>query len=241
MKTRWVIPAATVSAALIWPGNARAATWTCWRSNTDNWQMEQPDADRAAGLWPTWTDCEAWRNGNPGPEYVWSYGPSVTTTTSELATTTSEPSTTTTSTTTTLTTTTSTTTTTTTIAPETPPKTTALEVTTTTAQATTTTLTPAAYQDATSTTQAKTTQTIATIANTTSTSSSTTTLPLDPSPETIPTTTIVQTDTAEAHAAKVIGAQLAPGVTPLQAESVLIVNVAMTAVSTATRARRRNK
>jgi hypothetical protein len=50
----------------------------------------------------------------------------------------------------------------------------------------------------------------------------------------------VQTDTRAAHAAKVIGAQLAPGVTPLQAQSVLIVNVAMTTVS-AISARRRNE
>ena len=238
MKTRWVIPAATVSAALLWPGNAHATTFTCWRSNTDNWPMEQPDADRAAGLWPTWADCEAWRLGDPGPEYVWSYGPSVTTTTSATATTTSEPATTTSSTTTTLTTTTTSTTTPTTTAPETTTTTTE-PATTTTAPATTTTP-PATYQLATSTTQASPTQTIASIASTTSTSSSTTTLPVDSLPETIPTSTIVQTDTRAVNAAKVIGAQLAPGVTPLQAQTVLVVNVAMQAVSVAA-ARRRNE
>ena len=238
MKTRWVIPAATVSAALLWPGNAHATTFTCWRSNTDNWPMEQPDADRAAGLWPTWADCEAWRLGDPGPEYVWSYGPSVTTTTSATATTTSEPATTTSSTTTTLTTTTTSTTTPTTTAPETTTTTTE-PATTTTAPATTTTP-PATYQLATSTTQASPTQTIASIASTTSTSSSTTTLPVDPLLETIPTSTIVQTDTRAVNAAKVIGAQLAPGVTPLQAQTVLVVNVAMQAVSVAA-ARRRNE
>ena len=238
MKSRWVIPAATVSAALLWPGNAHAATFTCWRSNTDNWPMEQPHADRAAGLWPTWSDCEAWRLGDPGPEYVWSYGPSVTTTTSVLATTTSEPSTTTSSTTTTLTTTTTSTTTPTTTAPET--TTTTTEPATTTTAPTTTTTPPATYQLATSTTQASPTQTIASIASTTSTSSSTTTLPVDPLPETIPTSTIVQTDARAVNAAKVIGAQLAPGVTPLQAQTVLVVNVAMQAVSVAS-ARRRNE
>ena len=250
MKTRWVIPAATVSAAILWPGNAHAITWTCY-ANT-SWPMEQPDADWNAGLRPTWADCEAWRGGNPGPQYVWSYGPSAATTTSVPATTTTEPATTSSTTTTTSTTTTSTTTTTTPVPTETPPATTAPapSSTTTTASvpiaATTTSAAPAArtsttYHDATSTTQATTTQTTATIASTTSTSSSTTILPsMDPPSETIPTTTLVQTDGAAAQASKVIGAQLAPGVTPLQAESVLIVNVAMTTVS-AISARRRNE
>ena len=239
MKTRWVIPAATVSAALLWPGNAHARTFTCLASDTDRWLMEQPDADAAAGYWPTWTDCEAWRNGNPGPQYVWSYAPPVTTTTSVLATTTTETSTTTSSTSTTSTTTTTTTTTPTTTAPETTTTSTA-PATTTTAPATTTTMTTAPYHDATSTTHPNTTQTTASIASTTSTSSSTTTLPVDPLPETIPSTTIVQTDTRAINAAKVIGAQLAPGVTPLQAQTVLVVNVAMQAVSVAS-ARRRNE
>lgn len=252
MKTRWVIPAATVSAAILWPGNANAITWTCWQSNTTKWNIDQPDADYAAGKYPTWADCEAWRDGNPGPQYVWSYGPSAATTTSEPATTTSVTATTSSTTTTTSTTTTSTTTTTTTIPTETPPATTAPAPSSTTTTAsvpsstTTTTVAPAAqttttYQLATSTTQATTTQTTASIASTTSTSSSTTILPsVDPPSETIPTTTLVQTDSPAIHAAKVIGAQLAPGVTPLQAESVLIVNVAMTTVS-AISARRRNE
>jgi len=238
MKTRWVIPAATVSAALMWPGNAHARTFTCLASETDNWTMEQPDADAAAGYWPTWVDCEAWRTGNPGPQYVWSYGPGAATTTSVLATTTTEPATTTSSTTTTLTTTTTSTTTPTTTAPET--TTTTTEPATTTTAPTTTTTAPVTYQLATSTTQASPTQTIASIASTTSTSSSTTTLPVDPLLETIPTSTIVQTDARAVNAAKVIGAQLAPGVTPLQAQTVLVVNVAMQAVSVAS-ARRRNE
>ena len=239
MKTRWVIPAATVSAALLWPGDAHARTFTCWQSNTDNWTMEQPDADANAGYWPTWVDCEAWRLGDPGPQYVWSYGPSVATTTSVPATTTTEPATTTSSTSTTSTTSTTTTTTPTTVAPETTTTSTA-PATTTTAPATTTTTTAAPYHDATSTTHPNTTQTTASIASTTSTSSSTTTLPVDSLPETIPTSTIVQTDARAVNAAKVIGAQLAPGVTPLQAQTVLVVNVAMQAVSVAS-ARRRNE
>ena len=238
MKTRWVIPAATVSAALMWPGNAHARTFTCWQSNTANWPMEQPDADAAAGYWPSWIDCLAWKGGNPGADYVWSYGPTATTT-SEPATTTTETSTTTSSTSTTSTTSTTTTTTPTTIAPETTTTSTA-PAKTTTAPATTTTTTAAPYHDATSTTQPNTTQTTASIASTTSTSSSTTTLPVDPLPETIPSTTIVQTDARAVNAAKVIGAQLAPGVTPLQAQTVLVVNVAMQAVSVAS-ARRRNE
>lgn len=244
MKTRWVIPAATVSAAILWPANAHAITWTCY-ANT-SWAMEQPDADWDAGLRPTWTDCEAWRGGNPGPQYVWSYGPSAATTTSVPATTTTEPATTTSSTTTTSTTsTTSTTTTTTTTTVPAPANTTTTatvqtSTTTTTSASVSPTTTTSVYQLATSTTQDNTTQTIATSANTTSTSSSTTLLPVDPTPETIPTTTIVQTDTRATRAAKIIGAQLAPGVTPLQAQTVLVVNVAMQAVSVAT-ARKHNE
>ena len=228
----------------MWPGNAHAKTFTCWESDTSNWLMEQPDADWDAGYWPNWTDCLAWKGGNPGSQYVWSYGPSVATTTSVLATTTTETSTTTSSTTTssTTSTTSTTTTTTTTVAPAPASTTTTSTVQTSTTTTTAVPVSPTTttYHDATSTTQPKTTQTIATIASTTSTSSSTTTLPVDPLPETIPSTTIVQTDARAVNAAKVIGAQLAPGVTPLQAQTVLVVNVAMQAVSVAS-ARRRNE
>ena len=59
------------------------------------WTMIQPRAHADAGLWPTWTDCLAWRNGNPGPTYVWSYGLPTPTTTEAATTTTEAPTTTT--------------------------------------------------------------------------------------------------------------------------------------------------
>lgn len=120
--------------------------------------MLQPIADYNAGLFPSWQDCEAWRNGTPQEGYVWSYGASVATTTTMPQTTTSSsttlPETTTSSSTTTTvpettttqgtTTTTTNTTTTTTQAPPPPPPppppapTTTETTTTTTIQETTT-------------------------------------------------------------------------------------------------------
>lgn len=62
----------------------------------NEWRMIQPRAHVDAGLFPTWADCLAWRNGDPGPTYVWSYGVPTVTTTTEAATTTTEATTTTT-------------------------------------------------------------------------------------------------------------------------------------------------
>ena len=241
MTTRWVIPAATVSLALLWPGNAHAQAWTCWESNTVQWQMIQPDEHYAAGLMPSWADCLAWKDGDPGPEYVWSYGQPTPTTTSAPATTTTVPATTSTSTTVPETTTTSSTTAPTTTAPAT---TTTAAATTTAAPTTTTTTAPTVptaaptttYQPTTSTSQPNTTQQTASTSQT-STSSSTTVLPVE-TPPTVTQTTVMLADARAVRAAKVIRAQLAPGVTPMQAQTVIIVTTALQAVSV-TRARRR--
>jgi len=240
MTTRWVIPAATVSLALIWPGQAHAQTWTCWQSNTVNWQMTQPDEHYAAGLMPTWVDCLAWKDGDPGPEYVWSYGQPSPTTTSSTSTSTTSTSTTTSSTTVPETTTTSSTTAPTTIVPATTttaaPTTTAEPTTTTTTAPTVPTAAPTTtYQPTTSTNQPSTTQATASTSQTST--SSTSSLPVETT-STVPQTTIVAADTREQQAAKVIGAQLAPGVTPLQAQTVLITTIATQAIA-AVRARRR--
>ena len=241
MTTRWVIPAATVSLALLWPSPAHAYTWTCWQSNTEQWQLIQPDEHRNAGYMPTWADCLAWKDGDPGPEYVWSYGQPTPTTTSVPATTTTVPATTSSTTTVPETTTTSTTTAPTTTVPATTTTAAATSTSTSTTTTTTAPTVPSAaptttYQPTTSTSQPSTTQPIATTAQT-STSSTTTVLPVETVP-TVTQTTLVLADAREIRAAKVIKAQLAPGVTPAQAQTVIIVTAALQAVS-ATRARRR--
>jgi len=86
--TRWLIPLPAILFAVA-PQNANAEstynTWTCYQSNTNQWTMQQPLADYQAGLMPNWNDCLAWQNGEP-ENYVWSYGPSVTTTTTTTTT-----------------------------------------------------------------------------------------------------------------------------------------------------------
>lgn len=143
------LPAAVL--ALAAPAKAEASynTWTCYVDSSTNWQMLQPLADYEAGLMPTWSDCEAWRNGAPSEPYTWSYGASVTTTTSSTTTTTVPPSTTTVSETTTTveaSTTTEETTTTTTEPPTTTqaPASTTTEVASTTSSTTTTQAPPPA-------------------------------------------------------------------------------------------------
>lgn len=241
MTTRWVIPAATVTLALAWPGQAHAYTWTCWQSNTEQWQLIQPDEHRAAGFMPTWADCLAWKDGNPGPEYVWSYGQPTPTTTSEPATTTSAPATTSSTTTVPETTTTSTTTAPTSTVPATTTTATAASTSTTTTTTTTEPTVPTAaptttYQPTTSTNQPSTTQATATTIQTST--SSTSSLPIETT-STVPQTTLVPADARQARAAKVIGAQLAPGVTPLQAQTVLITTIATQAIAAATTRRRK--
>lgn len=174
MNPRGIILAATVLLAICIASTAHAQNWTC-AAPTGTWRLNQPDADYQSGKMPTWADCEAWRNGDPGPDYVWSYGPSVTTTsTSTTTTTTTEPAP--------ANTTTSelaqTSTTTTTSAPEpptttVPPDTTTTTTTqppTTTAAATTTTT----YQAPKTTTSSSSTTTLAIASSTTDLASTTT-------------------------------------------------------------------
>lgn len=168
-------------------------TWTCWVSNTVSWSMAQPAEHYNAGLRPTWADCEAWRNGDPGPGYLWSYGqatPAPSTTTTEPATTSTSTSTTTTAPpeTTSTTSSTSSTSTTSTYLPSTTTSTTiqTAQTTTTGVQSTST------YQPATSSSApSATAPTPTSIQNpsTTSTLPSTTALETPPIPSTIPTTT----------------------------------------------------
>lgn len=168
-------------------------TWTCWVSNEVRWPMAQPVEHYNAGLRPTWADCEAWRNGDPGPGYLWSYGqatPAPSTTTTEPATTSTSTSTTTTAPpeTTSTTSSTSSTSTTSTYLPSTTTSTTiqTAQTTTTGVQSTST------YQPATSSSApSATAPTPTSIQNpsTTSTLPSTTALETPPIPSTIPTTT----------------------------------------------------
>ena len=208
---RYLIPLATLLSAFI--GSAVNAdggrAFTCVNGE-ERWTMVQPQQHADAGLWPTWADCLAWRNGDPGADYVWSYGQTAPTTTTEAPTTTVEPTTTTEATTTT-----------------TEPPT-----TTTEAPTTTTTTTVAA---ATTTTQAVSSSTIP---STTSTAA----IPVETSTSTFMTTTVPETTTTTTvapppldprivQASKVITAQLAPGVSPEQAQTVLVISVVTTALA----------
>lgn len=76
-RLRWIIYAPVALIALLSsPAVAQdVIVWTCM-SDTQ-WQMSQPIADYQAGLYPSWSDCEAWRDGVPGEGWQWSYGASV--------------------------------------------------------------------------------------------------------------------------------------------------------------------
>ena len=210
---RLLIPLATLLSAFIGSQVAADATgrvFTCHESNESRWQMTQPQAHVDAGYWPNWNDCLAWRNGDPGPEYIWSYGQitPTTTTTVEATTTTTESATTTTQ-----------------VPPTEPPTTTTTTTTTTTVPATTTTSAAptTTYQPTTSAPIPSTTQTTATIIETTTSVVTTTTVP-----ETT-TTTAPPLDARIVQASRVIKAQLAPGVTPEQASTVLVISAVTTA------------
>ena len=217
-----LIPLATLLSAFIGSQVAADATgrvFTCHESNESRWQMTQPQAHVDAGYWPTWTDCLAWRNGDPGPEYIWSYGQTTpTTTTTVEATTTTEAATTTTE-----------------VPPTEPPTTTTTTTSTTTLPATTTTtVSPTTtYQPTTSAPIPSTTQTTATTIETTTSVATSTTVP----ETTTTTSTSVPSDPRVRQAAAVIKAELAPGVTPQQAQTVLVIS----AVTMAFTPTRRNK
>ncbi len=205
--SRYLIPLATLLSAVIGSrvyADGTGRVYTCYQSEANQWQMVQPQAHADAGYYPTWADCLAWRDGDPGIEYVWSYGQSAPTTTTEAPTTTVEPTTTTEATTTT-----------------TEPPTTTTEATTTTTVAPTTT------QAVTSTSTPTTTSTAAIPTDTTTSTVTTTTVP-----ET--TTTTIPAPPADPRirqAAAVIGAQLAPGVTPQQAQTVLVISAVTAALN----------
>lgn len=209
---RYLIPLATLLSAFIGStvNAAGGRTFTCWESNESNWPMTQPQAHADAGLWPTWADCLAWRNGDPGVEYVWSYGQTAPTTTTEAPTTTVEPTTTTEATTTT-----------------TEPPTTTTEAPTTTTTTTTVATTTTTQAVSSSTIPATTSTNAIPVETTTSIFTTTTVL------ETTTTTTVVlpPLDPRIVQASKVISAQLAPGVTPMQAQTVLVVSVVTTALT----------
>jgi len=220
-----LIPLATLLSAFIGSQVAADATgrvFTCHESNESQWQMTQPQAHVDAGYWPTWTDCLAWRNGDPGPEYIWSYGQTAPTTTTEAPTTTVEPIT--------------TTAVPPTPAPTEPPTTTTTTPSTTTMPATTTTsVAPTTtYQQTTSAPIPSTTQTTATTIETTTSVATSTTVP----ETTTTTSTSVPSDPRVRQAAAVIKAELAPGVTPQQAQTVLVISAVTTAF---TSTRRNNK
>jgi cytoskeletal protein RodZ len=217
-----LIPLATLLSAFIGSQVAADATgrvFTCHESNESQWQMTQPQEHADAGYFPTWTDCLAWRNGDPGPEYIWSYGQTIpTTTTTVEATTTTEAATTTTE-----------------VSPTEPPTTTTTTTTTTTVPATTTTTVAptTTYQPTTSAPIPTTTQTTATTIETTTSVATSTTVP----ETTTTTSTSVPSDPRVRQAAAVIKAELAPGVTPQQAQTVLVIS----AVTTAFTSTRKNK
>ncbi len=219
---RLLIPLATLLSAFIGSQVAADATgrvFTCHESNESRWQMTQPQEHVDAGKFPTWTDCLAWRNGDPGPEYIWSYGKTTPTTTTTVG----------------ATTTTQAATTTTEVPPTEPPTTTTTTTSTTTVPAiTTTSVAPTTtYQPTTSAPIPSTTQTTATTIETTTSVATSTTVP----ETTTTTSTSVPSDPRVRQAAAVIKAELAPGVTPQQAQTVLVIS----AVTTAFTSTRRNK
>jgi hypothetical protein len=171
------------------PASAEATgrVFTCQQSATLSWQMIQPQEHADAGHFPRWADCEAWRNGDPGPSYVWSYGleTSTTTTSTVPETTTTEATTTT--------------------VPET---TTTIETTTTTTEPATTTT-----SSTTTTTSSTTTSSSSTVpAETTTTTEATTTTTI--TPNITPTPEPPQTRPDAPQLAPGASNALAPGVTP---------------------------
>lgn len=223
------------------PASAEATVrvFRCIESNVSSWEMKQPQEHADAGLWPTWEDCLAWRNGDPGPTYVWSYGQTAPTSTS---TTTTEAPTTTTSTTTSTTTTTTV-----------PPTTTTSSTTTSTTQPiastttsapvmTTTTLSQTALTSSSTTSPAITTTasgptTTAIQENTTTSSSTSTSLPnSEPTLETVP----AAPERHQNGGGLAPGASngLAPGVTPEAQRAIVAASLGLI-TSSATSSRRR--
>jgi len=202
--------------------------------------MYQPIDHYQAHRTLTWADCLWWKDGNPGPEYIWSwqlgfvpwsfedrakYLPTTTTTsTSTLPPTTTTESTTTTSTTTSTTlpqTTSSSSTTTTMPATTTIPPTTTLPPTTTTTSTTTSTMPPA--PEPTTTTSTSTTSTVPPTTTTSTTVVFSTTIePAKPSTTTVVNTTSTST-TAPEQSTTTTTEVLVIGPSLVQAQAVALV------------------
>lgn len=217
------------------PASAEATgrIYTCIESATISWQMTQPEEHFLAGYFPRWSDCLAWRNGDPGPSYVWSYGQvatatttttveETTTTTITATTTTEEPTTTTTSTTTTQ-----------------PPTTTSTTTTTTTTEApiqTVATSSSTSLPKATENTIEATTIPSTTITETSSTTS--TTMPqIQLTPETVP----AKPGRSQSGGGLAEGASngLAPGVTPEAQRAIVAASLGLITSSAASSRRKR--
>jgi hypothetical protein len=223
------------------PASAEATgrVFTCHESNTSSWQMIQPQEHADAGLWPTWNDCLAWRDGDPGPSYILSYG--LTTPTTEAATTTTEATTTTTEAPTTTTTT------------EPPPPSTDPQTTTTTSSqppettsTTTTSTTEAPIQTVASTSSTSlpnitdnTSEAIAT-ENTESTTTSSTTSTSIPQIELTPETVPAAPQGSQTSGGLAPGASngLAPGVTPEAQRAIVAASLGLITSSVAASRRR---
>lgn len=83
-RLRWIVYAPVAFIAFfVSPVQATEfITWTC--ISDTQWQMQQPLIDFQAGLYPQWSDCEAWRDGAPQEGWQWSYGAGVATTSSSV-------------------------------------------------------------------------------------------------------------------------------------------------------------
>jgi len=89
MRPSRLIIVGPAAALLLLASNAHAGetmrVYTCIQDNANKWQMSQPVEHYELGKMPTWADCLAWRNGDPGPAYEWSYGLTAATTTTTTA------------------------------------------------------------------------------------------------------------------------------------------------------------
>ena len=227
MRPSRLIIVGPVAALLLLASNAHAGdtmrVYTCVASSTDSWQMSQPVEHYEQGYYPRWTDCLAWRNGDPGPAYQWSYGLTAATTTTTTAETV-QPATTTT-------------------APvdTTTPPTTSPAYTTTTYEPTTTELpVPASVANTTTTTEP-----LATYPTTTQPPETTLVTTLETTTtltETTTTTTTVVTEPSPAIKPQAQGftEDLAPGVSPTAARVVVLSTIGSFMLSPSPNARRKS-
>ena len=220
-KRRLIVyaPAAVLLLASGAHAEATERVYTCIQDDVTRWTMTQPAEHYNAGKMPTWADCQAWRNGDPGPAYEWSYGlTTATTTTLNAETTTTEPATTT--------------------VPDTTPPTTQYEANTTTTIADTTTTTtteqppsPATTYESPTTTATLSLDTIP-LAETTTTISAETLPPDTTLPAVIPNEPVAT--------AKGIGPHLRDGVTPTAARVVVLSTIGSFMIGPSPATRRKN-